>query len=179
MALAKAMASRATAAPKVGKAIEGLRALRTQLAEGNPAYELAVELENDAESFCGEVRSSLRNLRKSQGFDQKSVAELLDMTQSAVSKIENGDGDLGVKTVFRYAHALGLRPVCVFVPTGRQLFCDQLQEAAEEKAVPAAAFRSAMSEAAKAAEEFQIDLVRDTCNRVSSAMAGFARVFHK
>jgi transcriptional regulator with XRE-family HTH domain len=135
------------------KAVAGVRALRRRLAETIPAYQEAVARETDAEAFCRELRASLRDQRKGLGIDQRTLAERLDMTQSAVSKIENGEGDFGVKTLFRYAQALGLRPVCGFIQTG----------------APAA------TEAEKAAQQFQIDFVKETFGKVSSAAAGIAR----
>jgi transcriptional regulator with XRE-family HTH domain len=151
-------ASRA-AARKEGKAVAGIRALRSQLAEENPSFVEAVALEDDAERFCREVRGSLRDQRKAQGLDQSAVAKRLDMTQSAVSKIESGEGDIGMKTIFRYAHALGLLPVCVFLPDSSQMFAKQT------------------GAAAKAARDLQTELVKDTSNAMSSAIAGFARAF--
>jgi transcriptional regulator with XRE-family HTH domain len=148
-----------SAAPKEGKAILGIRALRSQLADENPAYAAAVEVEDDAESFCREVRAKLRKERKGRSLDQTAVAELLDMTQSAVSKIESGEGDIGMKTVFRYAHALGLIPVCTFMADSRRLFSD------------------ADVATAKAVQTFQTGLVKDTSEAVSSAVADFARSF--
>lgn len=136
-----------------GKAVEGVRAMRGRLARTIPGYEHAVEAEDHAERFCRELRQSLRDLRKKMGLDQKTLAERLDMTQSAVSKMENGEGDFGVKTLFRFAHALGLQPVFGFVP----------------------AASATASAAEKAVEDFQIDLVKDTFHKVSNAMAGFAR----
>jgi transcriptional regulator with XRE-family HTH domain len=147
----------AKAGVKEGKAIEGIRALRSQLAEANPDYALAIDLENDAEGFCREVRKSLREQRKAQKLDQAEVAAMLDLTQSAVSKIESGEGDLGLKTVFRYAHALGLVPVCLLLPDSSRLFPKN-----------AAA-------AAKAAQDLQTDFVKETSNAMSSAVAGLAR----
>src|SRR5690348_6062882 len=93
------------------KAVEGVRAMRHRLAQTLPDYRRAVEAEDNAEGFCRELRMSLRDQRKQMGIDQKSLAERLGMTQSAVSKIESGEGDVGVKTLFRYAHALELRPI--------------------------------------------------------------------
>jgi transcriptional regulator with XRE-family HTH domain len=142
---------------KEGKALEGIRALRSQLIEGNPAYAAAVDLENSAESFCRDVRNNLREQRKGLGLDQKAVGDLLDLTQSAVSKIESGEGDLGLKTVFRYAHALGLVPVCMFLPDSEQLF--------PEKAAAAA----------KITRKFQTEFVKDTSNALSQALTGLAR----
>jgi transcriptional regulator with XRE-family HTH domain len=157
--LADETAEAVSAAAKEGKAIDGIRALRAQLADENPAYAAAVEVEDDAESFCREVRAKLRKERKGRSLDQTAVAELLDMTQSAVSKIESGEGDIGMKTVFRYAHALGLIPVCTFMADSRRLFSD------------------ADVATAKAVQTFQTGLVKDTSEAVSSAVADFARSF--
>lgn len=150
---------------KDGKAVSGIRALRNRLAAESPGFALAIDVERQSERFCQEVRDGLRGQRKKMGLDQVAVAKRLDMTQSAVSKIEAGEGDIGLKTVFRYAQSLGLRPVCVFIPTGDQLFSDTPGEQVQ------------MSETARAAEDFQIGLVRDTCDSVSSAMVSFARTF--
>jgi transcriptional regulator with XRE-family HTH domain len=155
----KQMASPAPATSPEGKAVEGIRDLRMWLAEGNPDYSNAVSLENDAEGFCRDVRLRLREHRKARGLDQTAVGKLLDMTQSAVSKIESSEGDLGMKSVFRYAHALGLVPVCVFLPDSSRLF-------------PKEAVMTA-----KAAHNLQTALVNDTSKAVSSAVAGFARAF--
>lgn len=151
---------RAKAAVKEGKAIEGIRALRSQLVEDNPAYALAVDLENEAESFCRDVRNTLREQRKAQKLDQSELAARLDMTQSAVSKIESGDGDIGVKTIFRYAQALGLIPVCLLVPDSRRLFPESAAAAAE-------------------AQHLQTDFVKETTHAMSSAVAGLARAFNE
>lgn len=153
--------SQRSAARKEGKAVAGIRALRSQLAEENPAFGDAVALADEAESFCRVVRGNLREQRKARGLDQSAVARLLDMTQSAVSKIESGEGDIGMKTVFRYAHALSLLPVCVFVPDSSQLFA------------------KGTGAAAKAARDIQTGLVKDTSDVMSSALAGFARAFNE
>lgn len=150
-----------------GKAIAGVRRLRSRLAAEVPAFAAAVDIEKDADDFCREIRAGLRDQRKKLSLDQSDVAERLDMTQSTISKIEIGDGDIGAKTIFRYARALGLRPVCVFVPTG--LFDALPSNTKDAKIIPV--------EAAKAMEEFQVNFVREACNNFSTAMAGFARVF--
>jgi transcriptional regulator with XRE-family HTH domain len=141
---------------KAGKAVEAFRDLRAQLTEQNPAYAAAVELENAAEGFCRDVRAALREQRKAQGRDQAEVAALLDMTQSAVSKIETGEGDLGLKSVFRYARALGLIPVCVLQPDNSQLFAED-------------------SNAARVARELQTAFVKETSKAMASAVAEIAR----
>jgi transcriptional regulator with XRE-family HTH domain len=141
---------------KAGKAVEAIRDMRAQLAEHNPAYAAAMDLENEAEGFCRDVRAALREQRKAQDLDQAEVAALLDMTQSAVSKIETGEGDLGLKTVFRYARALGLIPVCVLQPDNSQLFPEG-------------------SNAAQVTRELQTAFVKETSKAMSSAVAEIAR----
>lgn len=151
----------ATAQASAGQAVEGIRALQTELAALNPRYADAVELESDAENFCRDVRRGLRENRRAQGLDQADVGRMLDLTQSAVSKIESGEGDIGLKTIFRYAYALGLIPVCTFLPDSSRLF-------------PQVA-----AGAAKAVQDFQTGLVKDTSEAVANAVAGFARSFSK
>jgi transcriptional regulator with XRE-family HTH domain len=150
----------AKAGIKPGRAVEGIRALQSQLAEENPRYADAVALEDHAENFCRAVRDDLRDRRKELGLDQSEVAERLDLTQSAVSKIESGDGDIGLKTLFRYAHALGLVPVCTFVPDGSRMFADHTAAAAE------------------AMQALHIELVKDTSDALARAVKGIARSFH-
>ena len=155
------MAVRNAPAPKQGKAVKAIRALRSQLTEMNPAFSDAVALEDDAERFCREARSNLREQRKAQGLDQGAVAKLLDMTQSAVSKIESGEGDIGMKTVFRYAQALGLIPVFTLMKDSSRL-------------LPAEA-----AYAAKAVRSFQTSIVKETSQAASSAAVSFARSIGK
>lgn len=149
----------ATARAPAGQAVEGIRALQSELAALNPRYADAVKLERDAENFCRDVRLGLRENRRAQGLDQADIARMLDLTQSAVSKIESGEGDIGLKTVFRYAYALGLIPVCTFLPDSSRLF-------------PQVA-----AGAAKAVQDFQTGLVKDTSQALANAVAGFARSF--
>jgi transcriptional regulator with XRE-family HTH domain len=155
------MAYRNAPAPKVGKAVKAIRTLRSQLTEMNPAFSDAVALEDEAERFCREVRGNLRDQRKAHGLDQSAVAELLDMTQSAVSKIESGEGDIGMKTVFRYANALGLIPVFTLMEDGSLL-------------LPAEA-----THAAEAVRSFQTSVVKETSQAASSAAASLARSIGK
>lgn len=104
------------AAPREGKAVAAVRAMRNRLAAESSLFKDAVSVEAEAEKFCRDIRKQLREQRNDQKVDQSVVGKRLDMSQSAVSKIETGDGDIGLKTIFRYARALGLRPDCFFVP---------------------------------------------------------------
>jgi transcriptional regulator with XRE-family HTH domain len=149
------------------KAVSGIRAMRDRLSKENPDMKAAIGIEAEAEQFCQEVRAGLRDERKKQGIDQSKLAESLDLTQSAISKIEGGQGDLGVKTVFRYAHALGLRPICIFVPTAGRLF-----QFAREGGV--GGLKTMITpHAAQAFAQAQVNLVRQTCSNVSNAMTWF------
>ena len=93
---------------KLPKAVAGVKALRDRLQELAPPG--ALEADENADVFCQAVRLNLRTLRKQCQVDQSELAKRLDMTQSAVSKIEGGTGDLGLKTLYRYVEALGHRP---------------------------------------------------------------------
>ena len=93
-----------------------LGALRNRLAAADPGFNAAARVERDAEALCDEVRSDLKAYRHTLGVSQKELAERVELGQSAISKIESGRGDLSVKTVFRVAKALGLRPVLAFAP---------------------------------------------------------------
>jgi transcriptional regulator with XRE-family HTH domain len=98
-------------------ALLGLAALRETLAADNPSFKAALSAEGDAERFCSNVRKELREKRKSLGIDQEKMGRRLNLSQSAISKIEGGRGDIGMKTLHRYARALGLQPVLGYVPT--------------------------------------------------------------
>ena len=98
------------------RAEAGLKALHQRLAKENPAFADASAQEMRIDAFCAAVRQMLQNNRKEQSLQQEEIAERMDLTQSAVSKIENGHGDIGLRTLHRYASALGLRPVLSFVP---------------------------------------------------------------
>ncbi len=77
-----------------------------------------------AAAYSGEIRTKLKALRRRRRLTQKQVAAAMGVNQSVVSRIETeGDAEMGLDTVFRYAAALGLRPVLDFEPaepvTGR------------------------------------------------------------
>ncbi len=104
-------------AASVPRAVAGVRALRDRLAAENPSFAAAVEATSRADAFCQSVRQDLRALRKQRGLNQAELGEIMDRTQSAVSKIETGQGDLGLQAVYRYAEAMGCHPVMVFMPS--------------------------------------------------------------
>lgn len=99
------------------RAVTGFRAMRKRLAQENPGFAEAERLEAEADEFCGSIRGKLRRCRKIEGIDQKELGEVMQLTQSAVSRIENGTGDIGLKSVYRFARALGYQPVVMFTPS--------------------------------------------------------------
>jgi transcriptional regulator with XRE-family HTH domain len=95
-------------------AIRGLRAFRDRLAAEIPEFRQAVDAEAEAEAFCRSMREQLRGLRKDLRVDQAALGQVIGLTQSAVSRIERGTGDIGLKTLFRYARALERKPFVTF-----------------------------------------------------------------
>jgi DNA-binding XRE family transcriptional regulator len=96
------------------KAAVGMGSLRQRLAKANPRFAEAAVEEARMEEFCAKVRTDLQSCRQNRKLHQEDVAAQLNLTQSAISKIETGRGDLGLRTLYRYARALGLRPVVTF-----------------------------------------------------------------
>lgn len=167
----KSFFKRNAVADRENKPALGIRAMRDRLARTSEPFRAALDIDVEAEQFCREVRNNLRELRMDRGLEQSVLAKELDMTQSAVSKVETSIGDLGIKTVFRYAHALGLRPVCVFVPSAEQLIKEMPHRRSEAKRGSVV-----MTPAAAAAfEAVQVELVRSVSDSVSNVMNGLAR----
>jgi transcriptional regulator with XRE-family HTH domain len=115
----------------VPKAVAGIRALRERLAEDAPGYGAAVQFERDAEAFCQAVRGELRKRRKLKKLDQEELGASIGLTQSAISRIERSEGDIGLKSIYRYASALGLHPVVTFTPSVDNLLGDVAGEQGE------------------------------------------------
>lgn len=105
-------------------ALAGLRAIRDRLEREVPGFAEASAVEREAEAFCRQIRQELRDNRKNLQVGQASLGETMELTQSAVSKIETADGDIGLKTVYRYLAALGLRPVMLVVPSAEAILDD-------------------------------------------------------
>jgi transcriptional regulator with XRE-family HTH domain len=115
----------------VGKmSLEGIAGLRVKLARGRPKFAAAVGKELQAEGFCQGIRAQLRTRRERLGLDQVAIATKLEIGQPSVSRIENGSGDIGLKTLFRYADAIGLKPVVLFVPSEARI-AQQLTQRAD------------------------------------------------
>jgi transcriptional regulator with XRE-family HTH domain len=110
------MTTQTMPAQTTSKALAGIEAIRNKLRSGNAKFAAAETAVREAADFCAFIRAELRIRRKEAGLDQAQVGEKLNLTQSAISKIENGRGDLGLETLYEYAEAVGLRPAMTFVP---------------------------------------------------------------
>lgn len=81
-----------------------------------PGFAHALRSERANQAFCSRIRGDLKQLRQEMDVTQKDLADRLETSQSAVSKMESGEGDIGLMTVFRYAEALGMQPTVAFSP---------------------------------------------------------------
>ena len=106
--------------PTKPKALAGIDEIKQELSAGNPQFAAALGEEADAEKFCRSVRDDLKSKRQQKKIDQTELGRRLDMSQSAVSKVEIGSGDLGLKTLYRFADELGFRPIVLLVPSHRE-----------------------------------------------------------
>jgi transcriptional regulator with XRE-family HTH domain len=95
-------------------ALARLGSLRDRLAGADRRFAIAARVEREAEAFCDRIRADLKACRLASGLSQKELADRIEVGQSAISKIESGRGDLSLKTVFRIAEAIGLKPVVAF-----------------------------------------------------------------
>lgn len=82
-----------------------------------PEFVEALREEEAYAAFCKKVRGDLKQLREDLGIRQSDVAKEMQMSQPGVSKIEKGEGDIGLMTLCRYAGALGMQPTISFMPT--------------------------------------------------------------
>jgi transcriptional regulator with XRE-family HTH domain len=143
-------------------ALSQLSALRDRLSAADPRFNAAAQMERDAEAFCDKVRTDLKVHRLAIGLNQKELADRIEVSQSAISKVESGRGDVGLKTVFRIADALGLKPVMAFASTAH---------AAAEAHPPLAEMAAKTAAVADAVQE---DLIRKIPDIVQEAVARVA-----
>ena len=94
-----------------------LVAYKKQLAEECPAIATAFDFEEHCAEFLRRERLRLKFLGEVKGISQGDLANRLGLTQSAISRIERGKGDIGLSTVYRYTMALGLCPDINYVPS--------------------------------------------------------------
>jgi transcriptional regulator with XRE-family HTH domain len=139
-------------------ALSQLDALRDRLAAADPRFKAAAQLERAAEIFCDKVRTDLKERRLALNLNQKELGEQVDFSQSAISKVENGVGDLSLKTVYRVAAALGLNPVLSLTPAAKESEAAHISQA----------------EAAALADAVKNDLIREIPAIVQEAVARLA-----
>ncbi len=159
--------------PSPPKAVAGITAMRDTLAQDFPGYARAVEFEKEAEDFCRSIRADLRARRKQKNLDQAALGDRMDLTQSAVSKIEKGRGDVGLKTVYRYAEALGLRHVVLFVTSARSMVADTTEIFGVVDSLLSR--RADPQGVAAAMEDAQVNLLRLMSSNVSDIMTGLVK----
>lgn len=150
-------------------ALAQLGALRERLAQADPVFAAGARVEQDAKAFCQQIRDDLKAHRLAANLTQADLARQLDLTQSAISKLESGRGELSLKMLFRIADAIGVHPLMVFVYASHS-------QSAEAVEAPVAAAAEALS--ARAAEisaalvgAVQEDIIRQIPEIVQSTMA--------
>lgn len=57
---------------------------------------------------------NLRTLRKAKRLSQSDLADMVNVTQSFISKIEKGDGNPSLDVIEAIARALGVTPIALF-----------------------------------------------------------------
>ncbi len=89
---------------------DALQAFDEDLAVEVPGYAktLAAERETEAsvDAQCKAIRAMFAESARAKGLTQGELAARMGVMQPAINKIENGDGDIGIKTLLRYAAAL-------------------------------------------------------------------------
>ena len=94
--------------PNGKPALAGIAALNAKIASEVPGYAEGLAATRGAHDYAQALRMKLIESRKNRRIDQTEIANRMGITQSAVSKIETGTGDIGLQTLFRYARALEL-----------------------------------------------------------------------
>jgi transcriptional regulator with XRE-family HTH domain len=139
-----------------------------------------VKAGREANTFVQSVRADLATHRKFAGLNQEAVGRKLDLSQSAVSKIEKGDGDLSLKTLHRFAEAIGYRPVVLMIPSARATAGIAITGASPRDTdfEPVAASHETTGEVpsarAVAVEEAQVALLRRMSDVMPEVLAGLS-----
>ncbi len=139
------------------------------VSKDNVEFAEALREERKALELCNEVRQHLKELRRSAGLSQEQVAKSMDISQPAVSKIENGEGDIGLLTICRYLRALSLRLAVNYLPDNNaSMNVDRTNVAPEMTTVlPAGMTRSSIWEGNHI---FPIDSVTDFYSLMDQAV---------
>lgn len=77
----------------------------------NPMAHAALE----EEAFFSKIAMEIIRHREEHQMSQKDLAVAMHTTQQAISRIENGDENLTIKTVFKIAQALQKKPQLKFI----------------------------------------------------------------
>ncbi|MGH7042968.1 MAG: helix-turn-helix domain-containing protein [Acetobacteraceae bacterium] len=149
-------------------ALQGLATMRDVLRHEVPGFGEAEAQARDADAFAAAVRADLRAHRRALGLDQTAFGARLGLSQSAISKIETGSGELGLGTVARYAEALGCRPVLLLRRTAG--------EGSEDRAAPGQAAGTLMASLTPlAVDALQDELLRHLSEWIPHALAKFVK----
>lgn len=64
---------------------------------------------DNIEVYCQDqfIRTRLLKIRKSRGFTQKQISEMSGLSTATISNIESGDNSYTLRSLIRYADALG------------------------------------------------------------------------
>jgi len=92
------------------RSAQSLDELRTVLETRNPAFRKAADERRCAEAMVDHLRAALKRTRKRVHIRQAQLAATMGTTQSSVSAVENGSGDLGMVTLFKYLEGLNVDP---------------------------------------------------------------------
>lgn len=79
-----------------------------RLRERNRAMADVSRLDACGDTTASALRGVLREARTASGLTMQQMADRLHVSQSTVSAIENGSGNLGLKTIARYLDALNV-----------------------------------------------------------------------
>lgn len=89
----------------------------TDFFEGFEDYAVGItEEELEFDDFVVDTAIKLRKLREAAGLTQRKAAEHYGCTPQMLSKVESGDHDIRVGTLWKYADALGYQVQINFVP---------------------------------------------------------------
>ena len=81
------MADREKTRAREQGALSQLGALRDHLASSNPEFAAAALVEREAEALCDRIRTDLKSHRLALKLNQQELAERVDLSQSAISKV--------------------------------------------------------------------------------------------
>ena len=96
------------------KSAQSLSELRNVLEDRNFEFKKAADERRQLEAMVDHMRIALKQTRKKAHVRQIVLAKTMGTTQSSVSALETGSGDLGMMTVFRYLAGLRIDPATWF-----------------------------------------------------------------